>query len=225
MGSWWKSRGQQVSPALCLCHAQSCPTSPVRPHLHARLVSGSFTFPSPLPTHAPSPPPPPSFLHQPHPTHQRLALWGALSSPLLKTLSGFVSEVCPLPWQRDSLGSAEGGGWRGWLLLPRPDPHRAFPCPPSLSALGLCRTDPTAPCSSLDPGTGVSIWPLLLSPKCPSIRILSTPSPHHTLSCRCFLGHLHLPRPPCGQAWPPDVPSPELGGREVRAPGALGLCR
>lgn len=51
------------------------------------------------------------------------------------------------------------------------------------------------------------------------------PSPYHTLSCRCFLGHLHLPRPPCGQAWPPDVPSPELGGREVRAPGALGLCR
>nr|KAF6505952.1 hypothetical protein HJG63_007828 [Rousettus aegyptiacus] len=31
--------------------------------------------------------------------------------------------------------------------------------------------------------------------------------------------------PPCVQAWSSDVPLPELGGRQVMTPQALGLCR
>lgn len=80
------------------CVAVSC--SVPGPHLHSYLFPGSSPFPippSPLLPHLSSTP---SFLNQPH-SIGGWALWGALSSQLLKTLSGFVSEVCPLPWQRD----------------------------------------------------------------------------------------------------------------------------
>lgn len=184
--------------------------------------------------HLSQPPPHPcpipsstTFLSSSATSHPRmLALWGALSSPLLKTLSGFVSEVCPLPWQRDSLGWGRGVGEAGCCFLGLTPTGRSLV--PHLSLPWVCVV--LTPVPRAAPWTlerGSPSGPFFFPPNAQAFVFVFSPppSPHHTLSCRCFLGHLHLPRPRCGQAWPPDVPSPELGGREVRAPGALGLCR
>lgn len=151
-------------------------------------------FPSPYTSHAPSPPSPPSFLNQPHPTGG-WALWGALSSQLLKTLSGFVSEVYPLPWQRDCLGWGSG-------LLSQSGPHQphghTFPSPPSISALGL------APCLPVSPWTWVSISPSFFSPNA-QITISSLSFPLSPLSYTPW-SPTPAPAPSVPQAWPQMCP-------------------
>lgn len=172
------------------------------------VLSGPRSLPLPIPPSPACPIPSsraPSFPNQPHPTGG-WALWGALHSQLLNTLSGFISEVCPLPWHRDGLGSDPGS----CPVTLAPTGHFlcsfAFPPPISLD-LGL------AQCSLSSPGPRPPS--LLLLSKCSNIHIihlLSLLSQSFSVSlCRLDSWSLDThpcpcPCPlPCGYTWSPDV--------------------
>lgn len=124
----------------------------------------SFPFPCLAP---PIPHSPPSFLHQPHPTGGR-ALWGALRSRLLKTLSGFVSEVCPCPGRETSgLGACSclrSLAPDGHSLAPLPHllPQGSEPCPPPppSSPASISSSSPNAQTRIFSPAaSSLSAWP------------------------------------------------------------------
>lgn len=121
----------------------------------------------PLPVAPPIPHSPPSFLHQPHPTGGR-ALWGALRSRLLKTLSGFVSEVCPCPGRETSgLGACSclrSLAPDGHSLAPLPHllPQGSEPCPPPppSSPASISSSSPNAQTRIFSPAaSSLSAWP------------------------------------------------------------------